>query len=50
VFQALEERGLRPSAVVGTSVGALIGAAWATGLPVTKLREMAIAIRRAVEG
>jgi len=46
VFQALEERGLRPTAVVGTSVGALIGVAWASGLPVSRLREMAIAIRR----
>jgi NTE family protein len=46
VFQALEERGLRPAAVVGTSVGALIGVAWASGLPVARLKEMAIAIRR----
>jgi NTE family protein len=46
VLQALEERGLRPTAVVGTSVGALIGAAWASGLPVMRLREMAIALRR----
>src|SRR6202007_1685509 len=31
VLQALLERGLRPSHIVGSSVGALAGAAWAAG-------------------
>lgn len=46
VLQALEEHGRRPSAIVGSSVGALIGAAWAAGLSVSRLRDMAIALRR----
>ena len=46
VLQALEEHGHRPAAIVGTSVGALIGAAWATGLSVSRLRDMAIALHR----
>jgi NTE family protein len=46
VLQALEEHGRRPSAIVGSSVGALIGAAWAAGLSVTRLHDMAIALRR----
>ena len=37
VLQALEERGLEPSLIVGSSIGALIAATWATGMP---LREM----------
>lgn len=39
VFRALEERGIEPGLVVGTSMGALIGATWASGMPT---REMAI--------
>ena len=31
VLRALEERGLVPSLVVGSSIGSLIGAAWAAG-------------------
>jgi NTE family protein len=46
VIEALAERGLRPTAIVGTSVGALIGAAWAAGLSVPRLRDMAIALKR----
>ena len=46
VLQALEEHGRRPSAIVGTSVGALVGAAWAAGLSVSRLRDLAIALRR----
>ena len=33
VLRALEERDLVPEVVVGCSIGALIGAAWATGMP-----------------
>ena len=46
VLQALEEHGRRPSAIVGSSVGALVGAAWAAGLSVSRLRDLAIALRR----
>lgn len=46
VLQALAERGLRPAAVVGSSVGALIGAAWAAGRDVAELRRVAVALKR----
>lgn len=46
VLQALSERGLTPSCVVGTSVGALVGAAWAAGHSPDALRDIAIALRR----
>ena len=38
VFRALEERGLIPSLVVGSSIGSLIGAAWAAGATVSGVR------------
>lgn len=46
VLRALEERGLVPSGVVGCSIGALIGAAWATGFPVHDMEERALALVR----
>jgi NTE family protein len=46
VLQALEERGLVPACVVGTSVGALVGAAWAAGHSPAALREVAVSLRR----
>jgi len=46
VLQALTERGLLPTHIVGTSVGALVGAAWSAGHSVAELREIAIALRR----
>ena len=46
VLQALAERGLRPAAIVGSSVGALVGAAWAAGKDVAELRRVAVALRR----
>jgi NTE family protein len=47
VIRALEERGLRPELVVGCSIGALIGAAWATGMSISEMEDRALAIRRA---
>jgi NTE family protein len=41
VMRALEERGLVPSVVAGTSIGALIGAALATGTTRAKLEDTA---------
>jgi len=41
VFQALEEHHLRPEEVVGSSVGALVGAAWCSGLSAAELVEIA---------
>ena len=46
VLQALAERGLRPAAIVGSSVGALVGAAWAAGKDVAELRRVAVALKR----
>ena len=46
VLQALVERDLRPTRIVGSSIGALVGAAWASGLGVATLRERAVAVKR----
>ena len=41
VLQVLEERGIRPGIVTGTSSGALVGSAYAAGLDGTQLEELA---------
>src|SRR5213080_1138353 len=46
VLQALTERGLVPSQVVGSSVGALVGAAWSAGKSIAELREIALGLQR----
>lgn len=46
VFRALEESGLTPDLVVGSSMGALIGAAWAAGMPAARMRERALRVER----
>ncbi len=46
VLQALAERGRLPAHVVGSSVGALVGAAWAAGRSLPELREIAITLHR----
>ena len=46
VLQALSERGLVPTCVIGTSVGALVGAAWAAGHDPETLRDIAVSLRR----
>ena len=46
VLQALTERGLRPAAIVGSSVGALVAAAWAAGRDIAELRRIATALQR----
>ena len=43
---ALQRRGYAPAAVSGSSAGALVGGAWAAGLPVEDLAERLIALRR----
>lgn len=45
-LQALEEAGLRPSGVVGSSIGSLIAAAWAAGRSVDFMRERALRLKR----
>jgi NTE family protein len=46
VLKALEERGLVPNLVVGSSIGSLIGAAWAAGVPVSRMEAQARQVRR----
>ena len=46
VIQALLERGLRPTRIIGSSVGALVAAAWAGGMGIAKLKEIALGLRR----
>jgi len=46
VLQALDEAGLRPSLVVGSSIGALVAATWATGMPMDEIVTRARAVRR----
>jgi NTE family protein len=46
VLQALTDRDMHPACVIGSSVGALIGAAWAAGRSPEVLREFAIRLKR----
>jgi NTE family protein len=46
VLQALEERELSPSLVIGSSIGSLVAAAWASGMPLDEMAERALAVRR----
>jgi NTE family protein len=46
VLRALEERSLVPSLVVGSSIGSLIGAAWAAGASVRQMEARARMVRR----
>jgi NTE family protein len=46
VLRALEERGLIPGAIVGSSMGSLVAAAWATGMPIKEMAERGMAVRR----
>lgn len=46
VLSVLEEEGLLPDRVVGSSAGALAGGLWAAGLPAARLREALLALRR----
>ncbi len=41
ILEVLVEAGLRPAAVAGTSMGAMIGAFWAAGHSVAEMRELA---------
>lgn len=46
VLQAFEERGVQPTVVAGTSIGALIAAAYAGGMPVRDMVRHAKALRK----
>lgn len=45
-LRALEERGLTPDAVVGCSMGSLIAAAWAVGMPLAEMENRALLVTR----
>ncbi|MGQ0704054.1 MAG: patatin-like phospholipase family protein [Gemmatimonadales bacterium] len=46
VLRALEERGLVPGAVIGCSMGSVIGAAWACEVPLRRVEDRALALGR----
>jgi NTE family protein len=46
VLRALEERSLVPNLVVGSSIGSLIAAAWAAGVPAHQMEARARLVRR----
>lgn len=46
VVSVLEEEGLFPARVVGSSAGALTGGLWAAGVPARRIREELLALRR----
>src|SRR3954468_13892191 len=43
-IEAMDELGLKPSTIAGTSIGALIGAGWANGMSGAELREHALSV------
>lgn len=46
----LEQAGIRPDLVVGTSAGSLVGALWASGMDAAQLRQAALSLDEAVLG
>lgn len=46
VFRALKELGIEPTVIAGTSIGALIGAAYARGMPLSEMEDRARALKR----
>jgi NTE family protein len=46
VVSVLEEQGLRPARITGSSAGALVGALWGAGIPATRIREELLGLRR----
>src|SRR5256714_4554242 len=46
VFRALQEMGIEPTVVAGTSIGALIGAAYARGMDVPEMADRARGLKR----
>jgi NTE family protein len=43
---ALEEAGLRPARITGSSAGALVGGLWGAGVPAARIRDELLALRR----
>lgn len=46
VLRAFEERGVRPTVVSGTSIGALIAAAYVGGMPIDEMERRALALKK----
>jgi len=46
VVTVLEEQGLTPARIAGTSAGALVGALWGAGIPAARIREELLGLRR----
>jgi NTE family protein len=46
VVSVLEEQGLRPTRITGSSAGALVGALWGAGIPAARIREELLGLRR----
>ncbi len=46
VLEVLEQRGVYPEVVTGTSMGALVGAAYASGIPLARIKEIALSINK----
>jgi NTE family protein len=46
VVAVLEEQGLRPTRIAGSSAGALVGALWGAGIPAERIREELLGLRR----
>lgn len=48
-IEAMDELGLRPSVIAGSSIGALIGAGWANGMTGAEIREHAYSVLGSVQ-
>jgi NTE family protein len=46
VVSVLEEQGLRPARIAGSSAGALVGGLWGAGIPAERIREELLGLRR----
>jgi NTE family protein len=46
VLRAFEERGIKPALVAGTSIGALVAAAYVGGMPVAEMERRALALKK----
>jgi NTE family protein len=46
VVSVLEEQGLRPSRITGSSAGALVGGLWGAGVPAGRIRDELLGLRR----
>ena len=44
VLEALDEMGVRPTAIAGASIGSLVGAAYAAGIPAKEMRRHVVAL------